>query len=91
MLSKPHGGKLTKLDEIGAGSGAFTGFSEDRTVTIDADTRKTVWNIAYGVLSPLEGFMSEEQYMNVLDEMRLEGDVPWTLPILLQTGDAEGA
>ena len=91
MLSKPHGGKLTQLAEIGAGSGAFTGFSKDRTVTIDADTRKTVWNIGYGVLSPLEGFMSEEQYMNVLDEMRLEGDVPWTLPILLQTGDAEGA
>ncbi|MGH9920165.1 MAG: sulfate adenylyltransferase, partial [Nitrososphaerales archaeon] len=40
-------------------------------------------NIANGVFSPLEGFMGENDYLNVLEHMRLENDLPWTIPILL--------
>ncbi len=40
-------------------------------------------NIAHGVYSPLEGFMVSEDYQNVLDQMRLSNDLPWTIPIVL--------
>jgi sulfate adenylyltransferase len=59
------------------------GFSRARSVEIDDETKKTVWNLANGIFSPLDGFMRENDYVNVLDEMRLENDLPWTLPILL--------
>ena len=35
--------------------------------------------------SPLEGFMTREDYESVLNEMRLTNGLPWTLPITLPT------
>ena len=43
-------------------------------------------NIAFGNFSPLEGFMGEGEYRNVLNHMRLSDDLPWPIPIVL---DAE--
>lgn len=45
-----------------------------------------VENIASGIFSPLEGFMGEGEYRNVLNHMRLSDDLPWPIPIVL---DAE--
>jgi sulfate adenylyltransferase len=42
-----------------------------------------VENIAKGVFSPLEGFLLEEDYSQVLNNKRLANDLPWTLPIIL--------
>lgn len=39
--------------------------------------------ISIGVFSPIEGFMSREDYKNVLHEMRLTNGLPWTIPITL--------
>ena len=44
-----------------------------------------ITNIAHGVYSPLEGFMTYEDYRSVLDSMRLADDTPWTIPIVLDT------
>jgi len=40
-------------------------------------------NIAFGVFSPLEGYMGEKDYKNVLNQMRLSNDLPWPIPIVL--------
>ena len=47
----------------------------------------SVGNIANGVLSPLEGFMSQEEYLSVLDQSRLGSDMPWTIPVLLLSSE----
>jgi ATP sulfurylase len=39
--------------------------------------------IAVGALSPLEGFMGKKDYARVVEEGRLAGGLPWTIPITL--------
>jgi sulfate adenylyltransferase len=39
--------------------------------------------LANGGFSPLDGFMTREQYIGVVDRMHLPGDVPWTIPVTL--------
>jgi sulfate adenylyltransferase len=39
--------------------------------------------IAVGALSPLTGFMTQDQYDSVIDTMSLPGGLPWTIPVTL--------
>src|SRR4029078_6244814 len=39
--------------------------------------------IANGAFSPLEGFMGEEDYTSVRDNMRLANGLVWTIPVTL--------
>jgi hypothetical protein len=39
--------------------------------------------------SPLEGFLVQEDYLSVLDDMRLSNDIPWTIPIVLDVSPEE--
>lgn len=73
------------MKEARADSEKFGGFSQENTLVVDSETRKTAWNLANGILSPLDGFMNADQYANVIDQMRLDNDLPWTLPIMLMT------
>lgn len=43
------------------------------------------------VYSPLEGFLTQEDFMHVLHDMRLSNDVPWTIPIVLDADPEEVA
>jgi len=52
---------------------------------VSREVALTVANIANGVFSPVEGFMGENDYLNVIEQDRLESDVPWTIPLLLTT------
>jgi sulfate adenylyltransferase len=80
----PHGGKLVeralvekRKDEILKDIASLLKINVDRTVATD------IQNIAYGVFSPLEGFLTRADFENVLYEKRLATDVPWTIPIVL--------
>ena len=66
---------------------AFTGFKAAQTITIGEETKSVVKDIASGVFSPIEGFMGENDYLGVIEQMRLESDVPWTIPVLLPVED----
>ena len=86
MVSPPHGGRLVQVRERPDPS-AFSGFSEERRVRLGGDAVSTVASLADGTLSPLEGFMGEEDYRGVVDQMRLANDVPWTIPVLLTSDE----
>lgn len=83
MTSNPHGGSLVRVTQASAGSPSFAGFGESQRLKVPREVATTVANIANGVFSPLEGFMGEGDYLEVLEHMRLESDVPWTIPVLL--------
>ena len=43
--------------------------------------------LASGALSPLDGFMGARDYQSVLDRGRLASGAPFTIPVLLRTGE----
>jgi sulfate adenylyltransferase len=83
MTNAPHGGKLVQIKQASKDSQSLAGFDEGQKLLISKETATVVANIANGIFSPLEGFMGENDYLNVIEHMRLESDVPWTIPILL--------
>ncbi len=52
-------------------------------IEINDNLAEDVLNIANGVFSPLKGFLCYNDLDNVVNNMRLEDDTPWTIPILL--------
>jgi len=85
-MIQPHGGKL--VDRV------LSGKKRDETLAravrlprlvIDSELVSDVENIASGVYSPLEGFLGEADFHGVLAGMRLQNDIPWTVPIVLDT------
>jgi len=82
-MPRPHGGKLIDrtlkgkerrrvLDEIW----------EIERINVERGVAADIENIAKGVYSPLEGFMTREELETVLHLKRLPNDLPWTIPIL---------
>ena len=83
----PHGGKLVHSVDT---TKNIDGLS---ILNISAEVANTIENIAFGVFSPLNGFLCENDFTSVLNTMRLSNDIPWTVPIVfdidasLQEGD----
>jgi sulfate adenylyltransferase len=84
----PHGGRLinripdAKLREE----------LEDRApnmprLTLNQRELADIEMIATGAMSPLEGFMTQDDYRSVLDLKRLAKGLPWTIPVTLATKD----
>jgi len=78
-MPKPHGGKLINR-HIKKESLDTNGLSE---FEMNTNLAEDVVNIANGVFSPLEGFLCNNDFENVVTEKRLANDTPWTIPILL--------
>ncbi|MDH7506346.1 MAG: sulfate adenylyltransferase [Candidatus Thermoplasmatota archaeon] len=78
-MIQPHGGKLIdrKIKNKKPDTSNIPKFE------INTNTAEDVLNIANGVFSPLQGFLCKDDLENVLKEKRLENDIPWTIPILL--------
>ena len=77
-LILPHGGKLINkyIEED---------YDDLKSFEVSSDIRNDAENIATGVFSPLEGFMIQEDFLNVLKEGRLSNSIPWTMPIIIDT------
>ena len=89
MIS-PHGGKL--VDRVLKGGRKDEAFEKAKclpVLRIDEELTSDAENIATGVFSPLEGFMGKSDFRNVLREMRLSNDLPWTIPIVLDASREE--
>ncbi|MFQ5671481.1 MAG: sulfate adenylyltransferase [Nitrospinales bacterium] len=81
LLIEPHGGSLINrflenpdIDEIGR----LPCLTVDEKIVLDCE------QIAFGVYSPLQGFMNREEVENVLDHYHLPSGDVWTLPIVFQ-------
>jgi len=87
MLPRPHGGRL--VNRVISGEEKERVLVESKElpdVSISKDTAVDLENIACGVFSPLEGFLCQNDYLSVLESMRLEDDTPWTIPVVLDIG-----
>ncbi|MEW5901306.1 MAG: sulfate adenylyltransferase [Acidobacteriota bacterium] len=86
----PHGGKL--VNRVISGDCRNEILERSKTLPalpISDDSVSDAENIGLGVFSPLEGFMGQADFRNVLREMRLQNDLPWTIPIVLDAGREE--
>ena len=88
MASVPHGGRLvTRVAKGERRRRLLEEADELSSLDLDLDAALDVENIAYGVYSPLEGFMVYEEYDSVLEDMRLPNDLPWTIPVVLDVDE----
>jgi len=88
-MIQPHGGKLIERVLKGAKKDKALGKAKRLPrLKLDSESVSDVENMATGVYSPLEGFLGEKDFRNVLNQMRLADDLPWTVPIVLDVDKA---
>ncbi|WP_349774633.1 sulfate adenylyltransferase [Virgibacillus sp. LDC-1] len=78
MRVLPHGGQL--IDRYHP-SYSIESLTEE--IEVDAFTLADMECISNGAFSPLEGFMNQQDYENVLHHMRLQDGRVWPMPITL--------
>ncbi len=84
-LIAPHGGTL--IDRTLSGVARRRAFEEAHALPRLHLSERNIADlecIATGVYSPLEGFVSEEEYDAIIDHMRLPNGLAWTVPVTLQ-------
>jgi sulfate adenylyltransferase len=77
-LIAPHGGRL--VDRTGARPDNVDNLEQ---IPLTSRELSDLDMLACGALSPLEGFMSRDDYERVLEEMRLAKGLSWALPVCL--------
>ncbi len=83
-LIAPHGGSLVeRLAEPSTHDAQLEAARSLAQIQIGARELSDIRLLGTGALSPLDGFMTEERYHHVVNEMRLEDGLPWTIPITL--------
>jgi sulfate adenylyltransferase len=82
-LISPHGGEL--IDRTGEQPDDLDSLE---LVTLTSRELSDLDMLACGALSPLEGFMGNEDYERVVEEMRLASGLAWSLPVCLAVDDA---
>ncbi len=83
-MIEPHGGTLidrTLSDK--ESKRILESFSEYHQLEVTKEIAQEIDNIAYGVFSPLEGFLTKNDFESVLKKGRLASETPWTIPIVL--------
>jgi len=83
-MIQPHGGSLINKDLPKVEKERILRQVDDfETIQVNPQTLKIIKNIGFGVFSPLEGFLNENNYRYVLEHMYLENNVAWPFPIVL--------
>lgn len=86
----PHGGRLVnRFLEGDAARHASERALNLPALEISARTLSDIEMLATGAYSPLTGFMGQDDYSSVVDEMRLANGLPWTIPITLPIDDVQ--
>lgn len=84
----PHGGHLVNRVATAAERDEFMArASHLPRVRLDERALSDLIMIAIGGYSPLNGFMNQEDYERVVEEMRLKNGLPWSLPITLSVSE----
>jgi sulfate adenylyltransferase len=85
----PHGGTLINRIVSAQQQAEFLTKAEVLPqVPLDERAFSDLVMIAIGAFSPLTGFMGEADYHNVVDNMRLANNLPWSIPITLSVSAA---
>ncbi|MGD9532160.1 MAG: sulfate adenylyltransferase [Candidatus Nitrosocosmicus sp.] len=79
MMPRPYGGNTLTNNFIERSKIDRDLFILD----IDKGQKKEIENIAFGIFSPLKGFLNEQDFTSVVKRGRLANDLPWTIPIVL--------
>lgn len=88
----PHGGTLVNRTVEGAEREALLAQAADLPqFTLNSREASDLEMIATGAMSPLEGFMGQADYDNVVADMRLANGTAWPLPVVLATKDGSAA
>jgi sulfate adenylyltransferase len=88
-LIQPHGGKL--VDRSLQGIERETAFERAHLLPRLTLSQRNLANlecIATGLYSPLEGFVDEKEYYNIVNNMRLGSGLAWSIPVTLQVPQA---
>ncbi len=89
-MIQPHGGSLINKDLPKVEKERILRqIDEFETIQVNPQTIKVIKNIVFGVFSPLEGFMNENNYRYVLEHMYLENNVAWPFPIVLDVSETK--
>jgi len=85
-LIAPHGGKLitnmaNETERLALQERA-KGLAQ---ITVDSRQLADLEMLAFGAYSPLTGFMTQTDYLSVVNDMHLSNGLPWTVPITLAT------
>ena len=86
MIS-PHGGRLVK--RIDFSEKRIEEAKDLKKKEINLDKYRDLANIAHGLFSPLEGYMDNNNFEAVLKDGRLDNDIPWTVPIVMDAVEEE--
>ena len=82
----PHGGTLiNRLVEGAAAASLLEKAAGLPSMTLNSREISDLEMITVGAMSPLQGFMGEEDYNNVLENMRMADGTAWPLPVVLAT------
>ncbi|MBE9166649.1 sulfate adenylyltransferase [Pleurocapsales cyanobacterium LEGE 06147] len=80
----PHGSHLINRVATAAEKEEFLAQADSLPrVQLDGRATSDLVMIAIGGFSPLKGFMEQEDYESVVDDMRLANGLPWSIPITL--------
>ena len=83
-LIPPHGGEL--IDRLATAEEKQDFLAKaDSLPRVQLDKRATsdLVMIAIGGFSPISGFMGQEDYLGVVEKMRLASGLPWSVPVTL--------
>jgi sulfate adenylyltransferase len=91
-LIAPHGGEL--IINLASETERFA--LQERAkglaqITVGSRQLADLEMLAIGAYSPLSGFMTQADYLSVVNEMHLSKDLPWTIPITLATTAEQAA
>ncbi len=86
----PHGGRLiSRVLQGEKRESALQKADGLSSLKLNFELLSDVENIAFGVFSPMEGFLGEREYRSVMSQMRLSNDLPWPIPIVLDASHEE--
>jgi sulfate adenylyltransferase len=83
----PHGGNLVNLLVDDSEKAGLVAGCEGRVVELTERQACDVELISTGGFSPLRGFMTEETFDHVLEEMRLPEQQLWGMPVVLDVAE----
>jgi sulfate adenylyltransferase len=91
-LTAPHGGELICNWADEAEQAELRALAQVLPqVTVGSRQLADLEMLAHGAYSPLRGFMTRNDYQQVVDEMHLSNGLPWSIPITLAVTSEQAA